>query len=1021
MLATLAGCSREHYRLAADRDAYSILDEKAAHTPWQAPSTYDVEPDPLSRFYDPTSPTDPLLPPPAPQLYAYHLPSMPETAHPPATMDAPVHEEQPYEDGNGGRPEAPRRLPPITPAGGPGWFHGSLQTSGRRAGSLALDTASHRLDTRAWARHSQNGNRLRASLPASSVRPASFDAVDAAYLSQADAVESVLEPPEERAAAESEGGLRIQPLPIDAWESMPASCMLRMFEFASVREEYTRTYGAEPSRESLDDSPRLTLEDIVYLASINSREYQSQKETLYRVALRLSLERYDYELRFSTSNNRIAPNYTHTNIDGISQSTLAVPSSLQTDKLLATGGDVLARFANNVVLTFNGPQGFAADITSDLLVNFSQTVFQRDIVFEPLTQAERNVVYAARDFTRFRKTLFDQLAADYYGLLQTYRQVDIQSQNYFSLVRSHDQRQAEFRAGQRSPIEVDQVEQDVLRGRSTLIRNCNTLEGALDRLKIRMGLPTETPVNLDLSELEKITRDDELAVRGELIRRVRHRLLTERTIREVRDRDPNRAVLLASSIMLMDRMLASLELQDGGGEDTLDVSSLRIRRARLQVDVARSNLREQREALAQREQRGALSQRQKQDALDPPRDETVVDPGSEVVVSVTVLFQRTLELNVALYEFAQSQMELIKLLDVDVGALAQHEAQLKQANAEFLKFEDELSELMETSEQIPELLNRAGRMQQAWVQLVESGDALLGAPEEPLTPEQERTQTLEEVDRLLEESKEVLTTISGGLVPIEIDVDDAMMTALVLRLDLMNERGSLADDWRAIKLAADELKSVLNLNASQALTSRQDINNIADTTIDTSQTQVRLSFDAPLNRRSQRNNFRQELIDYQAALRGLMQLEDNTKLAVRNGLRDLALAREQFLINIASAALAYDRVTSTELSLRLGLDVNTRDFLEAQQAYTEALSQVANEHFAYITRRTRLFLDMELLTVGDDDFWHDLYSDDLQPSPYYQLPSYALPAYGELPGHIWYSHAIRRMAAVPTGISAVNR
>jgi hypothetical protein len=194
-----------------------------------------------------------------------------------------------------------------------------------------------------------------------------------------------------------------------------------------------------------------------------------------------------------------------------------------------------------------------------------------------------------------------------------------------------------------------------------------------------------------------------------------------------------------------------------------------------------------------------------------------------------------------------------------------------------------------------------------------------------------------------------------------------------------------------------------------------------DSTVDTSRTELRFSFDAPLNRFSQRNSFRQELIDYQVALRSLMQLEDDIKLDIRNDLRDLSLAREEFRISVASAALASDRVASTELSLRLGLNVSTRDFLEAQQAYTDALSGVASQHFTYIIQRTQLFLDLELLTVGEDDFWHDLYNDDLQPTPFYQLPPYALPAYGVLPSCVWHSHEVKRMYAVPTGVSYINR
>ena len=48
-----------------------------------------------------------------------------------------------------------------------------------------------------------------------------------------------------------------------------------------------------------------------------------------------------------------------------------------------------------------------------------------------------------------------------------------------------------------------------------------------------------------------------------------------------------------------------------------------------------------------------------------------------------------------------------------------------------------------------------------------------------------------------------------------------MLTALIQRLDLMNERGFLADDWRRIKFASDDLRSVLNLSAAAAAPHRE--------------------------------------------------------------------------------------------------------------------------------------------------------------------------------------------------------
>jgi hypothetical protein len=47
-------------------------------------------------------------------------------------------------------------------------------------------------------------------------------------------------------------------------------------------------------------------------------------------------------------------------------------------------------------LTFNGPDGFAADVSSDLLLNISQPLLQRDIQFEGLTQSEQRCLCGAR-------------------------------------------------------------------------------------------------------------------------------------------------------------------------------------------------------------------------------------------------------------------------------------------------------------------------------------------------------------------------------------------------------------------------------------------------------------------------------------------------------------------------------------------------------------------------------------------------------------------------------------------------
>jgi len=289
---------------------------------------------------------------------------------------------------------------------------------------------------------------------------------------------------------------------------------------------------------------------------------------------------------------------------------------------------------------------------------------------------------------------------------------------------------------------------------------------------------------------------------------------------------------------------------------------------------------------------------------------------------------------------------------------------------------------------------------------------MTGAPEKRPDGQTELQQTIRQTRQLLETNDRLGSDARAGLTPVDLYVDDAMVTALVQRFDLMNQRGFLADNWRGIKLAADDLKSVLNLNVRQSFQTRD--NQPFTFRFEDSRTELDASLDLPLNRRQQRNRFRQSLINYQAGRRSLMALEDNVKFDVRQDLRQLNLDRVQYDISVVSAALASERVYSTQLELSLGLaTVTARDFLEAQRDYRASLSSVANGRLGYIVNRAQLALELELMMLDDAGIWPELNNPDYQPKfdPIY--PFTADPTYGELPHRVWPSKKIKRMLQAP--------
>ena len=187
--------------------------------------------------------------------------------------------------------------------------------------------------------------------------------------------------------------------------------------------------------------------------------------------------------------------------------------------------------------------------------------------------------------------MFRDLATAYYSLLLTYRAIEIDTQDYFSNTRGFNQAEAEYRAGRLPRFQVDQFEQNSLSSRSSLITSSNSLETGLDRLKLQIGLPTETPINLNLDELEQLTLRDEARASAERVRRARRNLLSER-----QQSGTARLNLLLNAAISLARRMQSLEQlrrqADGGGE--ADSPELDMTHVRLSVSESRWRVRENR-------------------------------------------------------------------------------------------------------------------------------------------------------------------------------------------------------------------------------------------------------------------------------------------------------------------------------------------------------------------------------------------------------------------------------------------
>ena len=997
-----AGCTRDRYRFRADKGSYQILQEKSATRPWELPTSYTIDADPRSRLFDPTDPNDPMLPQAGPQLYSYELPPLrdaQQTALPAEEIATPTESQSP--------PPPPEPSEPASPeaAGIPQDAEVPQETS-----EPADNSGSDNRDAEASPPALSPAEPALLPPSGSAIRPASAAlpiAADDENTPADDATEPQDKPEtedsskaEDQVAAEDisydelSEDLTIQPIPAEYWDTLPRSCLSRMLEFESVRVEYRRTYGSDPPAALRDDARKLTFDNIVELGFLNSRSYQTDKETLYRAALQLTLRRYDYMTKFTPFGNGSAVDFDHGRTNNVTSNRLGIPTTLQADRMVALGGTVVTQFANDVVLQFDGAGVVSRNVNSALVLDFLQSIYQRDILLEPLIQSERNVVYAARRFTRSRRETYVSFVRSYYRLLSRYRKIELDSQNYFALARQLQEEFAVVDSGFSGPgalsrVQIDQIEQNMLTSRRALIESCNGTSGidrGLDELNLTLGLPTETPINLDLTELERLTIRDDTEVRGEQIRRTQLRLE-----RQLQLEQPDREEILSASIVLSEFLIEWLDLRRQLEEEATATSDLRLLRARLRIDEAYEALDRSQALLTE-----MINQ-------DPPTAPVNIFRGTVNVVTARVeLIARMLQLTDLMSEAAPERAQVL--------------ARFRRAKAVTEAVAESVAEALRGQGQ-----QDLGMLQTQAENTLQDLQAIEPAARKMAGMAAQRADLATEImaitmlaEQLSANTTQMIAELDG-LPAIDISVDDAMITALVQRLELMNQRGLLADDWRRIKLTADELKSRLNFNLRQTLATSNTNTGGTRTSFDTTSTELGMSLDLPLNRRQQRNDFRASLIDYQQGRRNLMALEDNIKLDVRQDLRQLDLNRVQYGIDIVSAALASERVYSTRLELSLGLaNITARDFLEALAAYRRNLSNVANDRFNYIQQRAQLALDLELLVLNENGLWAELDNRGYQPEANPIYPFNAGPTYGDLPlNRVWPSQRIKRLLSAP--------
>jgi len=223
-------------------------------------------------------------------------------------------------------------------------------------------------------------------------------------------------------------------------------------------------------------------------------------------------------------------------------------------------------------------------------------------------------------------------------------------------------------------------------------------------------------------------------------------------------------------------------------------------------------------------------------------------------------------------------------------------------------------------------------------------------------------------DAVIELDPNALQVLSAmEVIEPEFNVDDAILTALSLRLDLATIKDQVDDARRKIKVSENALKADLDIVARANVDSTPD-RQAGRLRFNDGSYSIGAQVDLPFDRKSERNNYRESLITLIQRQRDYEDGIDNVKLDVRNNYRSLVESAQRYKIQQLSLELAEERVKSTSLLFQAGR-VQTRDVLESQNALLSAQNATTSTLVDYNIAKLSFYRDIEVLSVKPDGLW----------------------------------------------------
>ena len=245
---------------------------------------------------------------------------------------------------------------------------------------------------------------------------------------------------------------------------------------------------------------KVSLIDALQIWARNNPDYQSRKEDVFRAALSFDLAVNTFRPIFNAGTD------SQIDADDTRDDTVTTwdnSGSAGWNQTFKNGLSASAAIGIDLLqlLTQGGTSTLGLNLDTSVSIPLLRGSGPH-IVMEPLTQAERNVIYRLWDFDRYRRTFAVSVAQDYYAVLRQMDSVKNARDNYSSAIRSARWSRRQADAGRIPEIQVDQAVQRELSGRNGWVSAQEQLKNRLDSFKTgTLGLPTDALIELDPNDM----------------------------------------------------------------------------------------------------------------------------------------------------------------------------------------------------------------------------------------------------------------------------------------------------------------------------------------------------------------------------------------------------------------------------------------------------------------------------------------------------------------------------------------